>query len=237
MCIRVRGTFVVHTAKRNYFTASSFMKPAVVLLACCALFSACEMPLFVTHTKKKDGYRQLVCTELLCRHKRMMEKQGTHMAEAKPETADTAGVAQAPVEIPEPTIPVTEATATPTPVFPDAVALNIEPMVSSNLLFRLGKAELRTEKVESLDTLAQFLTRNPQYRLGIYGHTDSTGSDEINRALSAARAHTVAAYIINGGVASERIEYHGYGSSQPIASNTTAEGREKNRRVEFIVNP
>ena len=213
------------------------------LCALLLLISACEMPAFVTHTKKKDGYRQLVCTELICRHKRMMEKQGkmVKVTEAKPEAVAALEKEAAPeppaiAHAPE-RAEVADLQPERVPEFPDAVDLKIEPAVSSNLLFRFGKAELISDRIPELDTLANFLTRNTQYRIGIYGHTDAMGSDAVNDRLSEARAKTVATYLVRGGVAPERLSWHGYGSSKPIATNDSANGREKNRRVEFIVNP
>lgn len=216
------------------------MKNALLIAACAVLISACEMPMFVTHTKKKDGYRQLVCTELICRHKRMMAKKEKHTEPHEEATeAAVAKVAEA-IEMQSEALETSALIPEPTtriPVFPDAVDIKIEPAVSSSLLFRFGKAELRAARIPELDTLANFLNANAQYRIGIYGHTDAFGNDLLNERLSNARAHTVASYLIRGGVAQDRVIWAGYGSARPIASNDTSVGREKNRRVEFIVNP
>ena len=71
----------------------------------------------------------------------------------------------------------------------------------------------------------------------VLGYTDSTGSAEYNQTLSAQRANAVAAYLQGQGVKSSRFEIMGMGSSNPIASNTTADGRQQNRRVEIKIIP
>ena len=73
------------------------------------------------------------------------------------------------------------------------------------------------------------------FSLKLAGHTDNIGSDENNLRLSKDRAESVKAYLVSKGANPSRIEATGYGESQPIASNKTAEGRQKNRRVEFTL--
>jgi len=71
-------------------------------------------------------------------------------------------------------------------------------------------------------------------RVTVEGHTDAIGTDQYNEGLSQRRADSVKGYLVGGGVAEPRIETHGYGESQPIASNDTDEGRSLNRRVELV---
>jgi len=78
-----------------------------------------------------------------------------------------------------------------------------------------------------------FLKENPQYVVEIQGHTDSTGPKAWNDTLSQMRADSVKDYLVANGVAEGRLTAKGYGSSEPIASNDTAEGRRQNRRVDF----
>ncbi len=74
---------------------------------------------------------------------------------------------------------------------------------------------------------------NMTYKIEIYGHTDNTGSAEHNQQLSEDRATAVATYLINKGIVNSRIITKGYGSTKPLSSNSTEEGKRKNRRVEF----
>ena len=103
-----------------------------------------------------------------------------------------------------------------------------------NLEFDLGKATIRSSSFESLDKVADILIKK-NFSLKLAGHTDNIGSDENNLRLSKDRAESVKAYLVSKGANPSRIEATGYGESQPIASNKTAEGRQKNRRVEFTL--
>lgn len=104
-----------------------------------------------------------------------------------------------------------------------------------NLQFELGKAIIKPESFPSLDVLAQTLKDAPEWKLRITGHTDNTGSTGFNLKLSKARAEAVKAYLVSKGVSADRITTDGLGASKPIASNDTAEGRNANRRVEFLI--
>ncbi|MFM2302527.1 MAG: hypothetical protein RLZZ84_2263 [Pseudomonadota bacterium] len=90
---------------------------------------------------------------------------------------------------------------------------------------------------ETLDKVAQSLTQYPNSLIDVYGHTDSTGSDAYNQALSERRARAVADYLTSRGVNYARVRSQGYGESQPVASNATEEGRSANRRVEIKIVP
>ncbi|MFH1000360.1 MAG: OmpA family protein, partial [Bacteroidota bacterium] len=105
----------------------------------------------------------------------------------------------------------------------------------NNIYFELSKAELKPESFPELDKVVSFLNANPTIKIEISGHTDSTGSDEINNKLSDDRARTVKNYIVSKGIQEDRIESKGYGSKKPIASNATPEGWALNRRVEFVI--
>ena len=105
----------------------------------------------------------------------------------------------------------------------------------SDVLFDVGKWDLRPIAREKLARLAGIMMVYPGLRLECEGHTDSTGSDELNNRLSLKRAEAVRDYLISQGIPPERISATGMGSRMPVADNSTREGRQKNRRVEIIV--
>ncbi len=86
-----------------------------------------------------------------------------------------------------------------------------------------------------MNKVAQVLTEDNKSGILVTGYTDSTGNDSINLPLSQARANSVATYLAGQGVSRTRINAQGLGSANPIADNTTAAGKEQNRRVEIAV--
>ena len=106
-----------------------------------------------------------------------------------------------------------------------------------SVTFPINRYELTPQAQMSLDKAAQTLTTYNETNLTIVGHADSSGNDSINVPLSHNRAQAVANYLNQRGVAAGRLSVAGRGSSQPIASNTTPEGRAQNRRVEILINP
>ena len=109
--------------------------------------------------------------------------------------------------------------------------------IPSGVTFDFNSAALRPDFRHSLDQVAQTLTSYQSTYVNVGGHTDAIGSDAINQRLSEARANTVADYLVQRGVAPQRIATRGFGKSQPIASNETEEGRARNRRVEINLVP
>ena len=105
---------------------------------------------------------------------------------------------------------------------------------SERVTFKKGKAELAESSFPILGMLAS-IARNCDTRLEIAGHTDSVGDAAINLKLSQRRADAVLKYLVQRGVDPERMEAKGYGETQPVADNNTADGREANRRIEFRV--
>lgn len=103
------------------------------------------------------------------------------------------------------------------------------------LLFRPGASTLAREAQPPLQGVAETLARHPRLRLEVQGHTDATGSAPSNQRLSEARAAAVREYLVAKGVEAERIDAAGFGDSQPVASNASADGRRRNRRVEIVV--
>lgn len=104
-----------------------------------------------------------------------------------------------------------------------------------NLQFVSGKAEIKSISYTSLRNLAKILGENNTLKLRIAGHTDSQGSAESNMILSRKRAEAVKTYLKQYGVADNRFIIEAYGETKPIADNNTAEGRQKNRRVEMEI--
>lgn len=88
---------------------------------------------------------------------------------------------------------------------------------------------------EELDKVANFLNEGMVSQIQISGHTDSKGSDELNKGLSQRRAESVVNYLVGKGIAASRMKAVGYGDSRPIDTNQSDDGRSKNRRVEFLV--
>jgi OOP family OmpA-OmpF porin len=99
--------------------------------------------------------------------------------------------------------------------------------------FELGKAVLLPVSRDILSEVARSLVANPQVRVEVAGHTDSTGPRAVNERLSLARAESVKAFLIENGVLPAQLEVQGYASTQPVATNRTALGRAQNRRVEL----
>jgi outer membrane protein OmpA-like peptidoglycan-associated protein len=107
----------------------------------------------------------------------------------------------------------------------------------SGILFATNSSTLNTASRASLDKFATSLMNNPDTDVSIYGHTDSTGSDAINNPLSERRAEAVYNYLLSKGVSGNRMTSAGFGSTQPIADNSTVAGRAENRRVEVFIVP
>lgn len=131
------------------------------------------------------------------------------------------------------------------PLTPTVSATELEFLDSGNLVldqvhFRTGSAALLPKSYPSLDEAAAMLVKWPEVQVEIGGYTDSQGSDEKNRMLSEARAKAVLAYLLEKYPALDgaRFTAVGYGEANPVATNDTAAGRARNRRVEFkILNP
>lgn len=105
----------------------------------------------------------------------------------------------------------------------------------SNALFKFGSFNLGETEKGYLDTVADWIKSEPEINVEIGGHTDDVGSDDYNQKLSEKRAKAVYDYIISQGVEASRLSYKGYGESEPIATNKTEAGRQRNRRVELKI--
>ena len=105
----------------------------------------------------------------------------------------------------------------------------------SGILFDINKSELKSAAQTNITNLATVLKKYDDTEILIEGHTDASGSDELNQNLSIMRAKSVKSYASNLGVASSRMSNVGYGESQPIADNSSADGAAQNRRVEIAI--
>ncbi|MCX6180557.1 MAG: OmpA family protein [Bacteroidetes bacterium] len=125
-------------------------------------------------------------------------------------------------------------------VYPEAIAMNKEYNLN-NLYFDYGKTTLTKESINELEQMVAFMNENPELIIEIAAHTDNKGAEAYNLKLSQTRAKSVADYLIEKGIAPNRLVAKGYGSTQPIALNTlpdgtdNPEGRQQNRRIIFKV--
>ncbi len=109
-------------------------------------------------------------------------------------------------------------------------------MVWEDIFFNSNEAVLKKSSTPALKMLASFLQENPNFRIEIAGHTDNQGNETDNLALSRNRAQAVVNYLIEEGfISPKRLEAKGYGATNPLTSNDTEEGRQKNRRVEVKI--
>jgi outer membrane protein OmpA-like peptidoglycan-associated protein len=106
-----------------------------------------------------------------------------------------------------------------------------------DVLFDTGSSSLAPGAYSRLDQLAASLTRYPDTDVIVRGHTDGAGSETFNQTLSEQRADSVRRYLIGKGVAQARVTSVGFGESMPLATNSTPEGRQQNRRVEIELRP
>lgn len=113
----------------------------------------------------------------------------------------------------------------------------IKLVIPENITFATNSADLSGAAMSSLTSVAQILAKYIDTTINIAGYTDSTGNDGINIPLSQRRAQSVADFLSARGVATSRLSAIGYGASNPVASNATAQGRAQNRRVEIRINP
>ena len=104
-----------------------------------------------------------------------------------------------------------------------------------DVLFAVGKADLKPGAARTLDKLVAAMRREPETTVTIEGHTDSTGRHAYNVTLSQRRANAVRSYLASKGIAGARIETRGLGPDFPVATNATEAGRQQNRRVEVLV--
>lgn len=105
----------------------------------------------------------------------------------------------------------------------------------SEILFETGKADLKEEAVAQLAQVGDILAKYKDDRVKVFGYTDSTGSLKFNEQLSQKRADAVRQVLLSRGVVEAQITSTGMGPMKPVADNATVEGRQKNRRVELVI--
>ena len=125
------------------------------------------------------------------------------------------------------------------PVGEDEIA-NIElvegkTIVLSNIYFDLDHDDFLPRSYRQLYALVKIMKDNAEMQIEVHGHTDNIGTDDYNITLSQSRASAVVNYVIEHGVDPSRVFPRGYGSSKPVATNDSEEGRQQNRRVEFLI--
>ena len=108
-------------------------------------------------------------------------------------------------------------------------------IILKNVFYDFDKATLRPQSIIELDHLIQLLNEYPNMRIELSSHTDNKGTADYNIYLSNARSKSCVDYLVSKGVSKLRLEYKGYGLTQPIATNDTDEGRQLNRRTEFKI--
>lgn len=114
---------------------------------------------------------------------------------------------------------------------------NINLVMPGNITFATGSGNIKSNFYDVLDSVAIVINEFNKTRVVVSGHTDSTGADSYNQALSEQRAHSVASYLRSRQVLSDRLDAVGFGEKRPVAENTTPSGRQLNRRVEITLVP
>ena len=105
----------------------------------------------------------------------------------------------------------------------------------NNIFFDSGKSNLSVESRLDLNRIVKMMKDSPTMIIEVGGHTDSDGSEDLNMSLSLKRAQAVKAYLIEAGIASDRLKAKGYGENEPFTTNLTNEGKALNRRTEFLI--
>ena len=117
----------------------------------------------------------------------------------------------------------------------ERVGEGINVTFSSGLMFKINSAEISDSYKDDLAAAAGVFKNNPETNILVEGHTDDTGSDEVNMNLSQKRAEAVSAFLQSNGIDASRLQTKWYGESQPKYANDGEENRQKNRRVELAV--
>ena len=115
------------------------------------------------------------------------------------------------------------------------LATQLTNLLEGNATFETNGTELTSDGIALLDSAIAILEANGSTVLIVEGHTDNEGDTELNKDLSQRRAEAVVAYLVAGGIDPGRLLAVGYGEEQPIADNSTEEGRAQNQRIEFVI--
>ncbi|MFH1304859.1 MAG: OmpA family protein [Candidatus Omnitrophota bacterium] len=200
-----------------------FLAGAVMFIAANLLLSGCAINLYKQNPKQRDKIKSLEATVDSLEKQRAAERK--HFAEIKQMLAKEfqAEIADRNVDL-------------------EMRGRNLVITISDAILFDSGKAEIRSAAYSILDNIATVLTTEvPDKEIGVNGYTDNVSIKhskwKSNWELSTARATDVLHYLVRKGVSPKRLSATGYGEYRPVASNTTAKGRAKNRRVEIVILP
>jgi OOP family OmpA-OmpF porin len=125
----------------------------------------------------------------------------------------------------------------PAPAKPERVVVTQDRIqINEKIQFDYNKATIRPESASLLEEIRSVIVANPHIKkISIEGHTCSVGGDKFNQKLSEARAASVRQYLVEKGIPDGKLTSAGHGKTRPIASNDTDDGKEKNRRVEFLI--
>lgn len=156
------------------------------------------------------------------------------VAQLAPEPAPAPVPAPAPAPVPEPE-PVAPAVKTPQAAQLEQSKPGDVIVILEGVNFEFDSDRLRPDAIVILDEAVTVLNRRKDINMDIVGHTCSIGTEQYNQGLSERRARSVYDYLVNHGIASERLTTQGYGETRPAFSNATREGRAKNRRVELHI--
>ncbi|MGC3944787.1 MAG: OmpA family protein [Chryseolinea sp.] len=175
----------------------------------------------------QSGHSSSLHTVSYKKHRKNVAKNAQKGAYHKPLSTPTKSVPRDTVSA-----PVKPVNTGPIPVTKAADSLIV---LGAELLFETNKATLRSEHFATLKSIVDYMHLHPERSVDISGHTDNIGDETQNLTLSRKRADVVAEYLITNGVDNSRVKTFGLGSAKPIESNTTDEGRKKNRRVELLI--
>ena len=132
--------------------------------------------------------------------------------------------------------PVEAAKPEPAPVAEKPAPVEKPDFNFSNLQFEFNSAVLKTASFQILDRAAIEIKKDPEVKITLNGHSSAEGTPEHNMSLSVDRANSVKSYLVNTGIAAEKFTIKGFGSTVPLTSNSTEEGKALNRRVEIKIN-
>ncbi|MDN3690558.1 OmpA family protein [Cyclobacterium jeungdonense] len=186
---------------------------------------------FFTNTRTSDGYGNIIWVgEALVESSEVVAPKESIVPEVAISVPDTSTSSPAEETLPAPSEPELDLTGQLKNLQPG------ETLVLEKLLFQRASVDLANEEsLVELNKLANYLKENPEHVISVEGHTDNYGSSRLNERLSLNRARKVRDILLENGVAFKQVRVNGWGGKKPIATNSTAEGRQKNRRVEIIL--
>lgn len=119
--------------------------------------------------------------------------------------------------------------------FGDSAITRIGDAITAKVFFDFAQSTLREESTRTIDEITEYMSRFPKLRLEIQGHTDNVGAEDYNQRLSNDRSQAVMKALLERGIDPKRLRARGFGMTQPVATNDTEEGRQKNRRTQFVI--